>query len=70
MTAAERISDVTIYVWKEKYGSLGTSEVRELRLLREGGTRKRFYRVVQRQAVEAQPLKFGALVRLRRYPGV
>src|SRR5450755_648139 len=29
------ISDATFYVWKKKYGSLGASEVRELRQLRE-----------------------------------
>jgi putative transposase len=29
------ISDATFYVWKKKYGNLGTTELRELRLLRE-----------------------------------
>jgi putative transposase len=29
------ISDATFYVWKKKYGSLGATELRELRLLRE-----------------------------------
>jgi putative transposase len=29
------ISEATFYVWKKKYGSLGASEVRELRQLRE-----------------------------------
>ena len=29
------ISDATFYVWKKKYANLGTTELRELRLLRE-----------------------------------
>jgi putative transposase len=29
------ISEATFYIWKKKYGSLGASEVRELRQLRE-----------------------------------
>ena len=29
------ISEATFYVWKKKFGSLGATEVRELRLLRE-----------------------------------
>lgn len=29
------IRDATFYVWKRKYGSLGATELRELRLLRE-----------------------------------
>ena len=29
------ISDATFYVWKKKYANLGTSEIRELRQLRE-----------------------------------
>ena len=29
------ISEATFYVWKKKYGALGATEVRELRLLRE-----------------------------------
>ncbi len=29
------ISDATLYVWKKKYANLGTSEIRELRQLRE-----------------------------------
>ena len=29
------ISEATFYVWKKKFGSLGATEVRKLRLLRE-----------------------------------
>lgn len=29
------ISDATFYVWKKKYANLGSTELRELRLLRE-----------------------------------
>lgn len=29
------ISEATFYIWKKKYANLGTSELRELRLLRE-----------------------------------
>ena len=29
------ISEATFYVWKKKYGSLGATELRELRQLRE-----------------------------------
>lgn len=29
------ISEATFYVWKKKYGGLGSTELRELRLLRE-----------------------------------
>ncbi len=29
------ISEATFYVWKRKYGGLGSTELRELRLLRE-----------------------------------
>jgi putative transposase len=29
------ISEATFYVWKKKYGNLGTTELRELRVLRE-----------------------------------
>jgi putative transposase len=29
------ISEATFYIWKKKYANLGTTELRELRLLRE-----------------------------------
>ena len=29
------ISEATFYIWKKKYANLGTSEIRELRQLRE-----------------------------------
>ena len=29
------ISDATFYIWKKKYANLGSTELRELRLLRE-----------------------------------
>jgi putative transposase len=30
------ISEATFYVWKKRFGALGTPEIRELRQLREG----------------------------------
>jgi putative transposase len=33
------ISEATFYVWKKKFGSLAETEVRELRLLREGNSK-------------------------------
>jgi len=33
------VSEATFYVWKKRFGRLGTPEIRELRLLREENTR-------------------------------
>jgi putative transposase len=33
------ISEATFYVWKKRFGSLGTPEIRELRQLRDENTR-------------------------------
>jgi putative transposase len=33
------ISDATFYNWKKKYGGLGVSELRELRMLKEENSR-------------------------------
>jgi putative transposase len=33
------VSEATFYVWKKKYANLGTSEIRELRQLREENDR-------------------------------
>ncbi len=33
------IAEATFYIWKKKYGSLGASEVRELRQVREENAR-------------------------------
>jgi putative transposase len=33
------VSEASFYIWKRKYGQLGYTEVRELRLLREENTR-------------------------------
>lgn len=33
------ISEATVYVWKKRFGSLGTPEIRELRQLRDENTR-------------------------------
>jgi putative transposase len=33
------ISDATFYVWKKRYANLGATELRELRLLREGNAK-------------------------------
>ncbi len=33
------VSEATFYAWKKKFGSMGTSEIRELRQLREENTR-------------------------------
>lgn len=33
------ISEATFYVWKKRFGSLGTPEIRELRQLREENAR-------------------------------
>jgi putative transposase len=33
------IAEATVYLWKKKYGSLGVSEVRELRQMREENAR-------------------------------
>ena len=38
------ISEATFYIWKKKYGSLGATELRELRQLRESGKLKRRWR--------------------------
>jgi putative transposase len=33
------ISEATFYIWKKKYADLGTSEIRELRQLRDENTK-------------------------------
>src|SRR6266516_619934 len=33
------VSEATLYVWKRKYGSLGVTELRQLRQLRDENTR-------------------------------
>lgn len=39
LTRKLRISEATFYVWKKRFGKLGTPEIRELRQLREENTK-------------------------------
>jgi putative transposase len=52
---AHGITDQTIYRWREKYGGMESSELKELRALQ--GENARLKRIVARQALEIDAYK-------------
>lgn len=52
---AHGITDQTIYRWRDKYGGMGSSELKELRALQSEN--ERLKRIVARQALEIDAYK-------------